>query len=500
MENRKIKAIAYGRVSTAEQENEGFSIPAQLDLLNEYAEKNNIELVKIFTEAETAKDVGRHQFKEMLKFLKANNDVNMVIAEKTDRLYRNFYDYIDLDVDKTGYSVCLVKEGTILTQDSSSHEKFMHGLKVLLAKNFIDNLREETQKGRKKKVETGFFIGQVPYGYQKINKNDSILHPQKSKFVKRAFEIYAQGNISLKNTVQQLYNEGFIYTPSHAKISSGQLEKILKNDSYIGYIRYAGQLYKGKHPQIVSKQLFMKVQRAFKKDGKPDTRCGHEFLYKGMLTCAECGCAITSEIKKGKHIYYHCTGNAKPCSQKKEYIRQEEFDKQIDEAIQKVVIDERLSDYINTLLEESYKEMQIDTKEKQDYFLEEMKKAETRKDKLLDMYMDGDLSKEVWVQKTQSCEKAINTYKSQLEVMKLNNNQFINEGTNIIECSRQAYKMYKQQTTAEKRRLLDVMFEKMTVKNRIINYTYKKPFCYFAQCDTSNADEIVEFIKQNIKR
>ena len=229
MENQKIKAIAYGRVSTAEQENEGFSIPAQLDLLNEFAEKNNIELVKIFTEAETAKDVGRHQFKEMLKFLKANNDVNMVIAEKTDRLYRNFYDYIDLDVDKTGYSVCLVKEGTILTQDSSSHEKFMHGLKVLLAKNFIDNLREETQKGRKKKVETGFFIGQVPYGYQKINKNDSILHPQKSKFVKRAFEIYAQGNISLKNTVQQLYNEGFIYTPSHAKISSGQLEKMLKN-------------------------------------------------------------------------------------------------------------------------------------------------------------------------------------------------------------------------------------------------------------------------------
>ena len=68
----------------------------------------------------------------------------------------------------------------------------------------------------------------------------------------------------------------------------------------------------------------------------------------------------------------------------------------------------------------------------------------------------------------------LSKYKNQLEAMKMNNNQFINEGTNIIECSRQAYKMYKQQTTAEKRRLLDVMFEKMTVKNRIINYTYKK--------------------------
>ena len=73
----------------------------------------------------------------------------------------------------------LVKEGVILSPESSSHEKFVHGLKVLLAKNFIDNLKDETQKGRKKKVKNGFFIGQVPYGYMKINKRESELHPQK---------------------------------------------------------------------------------------------------------------------------------------------------------------------------------------------------------------------------------------------------------------------------------------------------------------------------------
>lgn len=41
------------------------------------------------------------------------------------------------------------EEGVILTPKSGSHEKLVHGLKVLLAKNFIDNLREETLKGRK---------------------------------------------------------------------------------------------------------------------------------------------------------------------------------------------------------------------------------------------------------------------------------------------------------------------------------------------------------------
>lgn len=67
----------------------------------------------------------------------------------------------------------------------------MHGLKVLLSKNFIDNLREETQKGRLKKVQEGYFISYVPYGYKKINKKDTVIHPQTSKFVKRNLFIVA---------------------------------------------------------------------------------------------------------------------------------------------------------------------------------------------------------------------------------------------------------------------------------------------------------------------
>lgn len=500
MLDEKIKAVSYTRVSSVEQE-KGFSIPAQKELLNQFAEKHNIEIVKEFSEAETAKKAGRHKFNEMLQFLKKNSEVNTILVEKTDRLYRNLKDYVDLDVEKMGYTVYLVKENVILSPEASSHVKFVHGLKVLLAKNFIDNLREETQKGRKKKVEEGFFIGQVPYGYKKLDKCKTVLQEQRSKFVKRAFELYAQGTISLKNLVEQLYKEGYIYTSSHAKISSGQLEKMLKNESYIGFIKYGGKLYKGKHPSIVSKQLFMKAQKAFKKDGKPDTRNGHRFLYKGLLKCEECGCAITSEIKKDKWIYYHCTGNSKiPCTQKKNYIKQEELDLQIDEAIKRVVIDDKLADYINALLKDSYKEMQVNTKEKYKYITAEIKKAQTRKDKLLEIYMDGDIEKDVWSKKTIDIDTQLKQLEKQLETMDLSGKQFINEGKNIIDVAKQTYNLYKQQTTEEKRRLLNIIFESITVKDRLIHYTYKKPFCYFAQCNLDDVNSIVDYIKQNIKK
>jgi site-specific DNA recombinase len=60
-----MKAILYARVSSKEQQKEGYSIPAQLRPLKEYAHKNNIEVVKEFIDVETAKQAGRANFGEM---------------------------------------------------------------------------------------------------------------------------------------------------------------------------------------------------------------------------------------------------------------------------------------------------------------------------------------------------------------------------------------------------------------------------------------------------
>ena len=212
------KAVIYARVSTGMQEKEGFSIPAQLDFLRDFAQKHNIQIVKEYCEAQSAKEKGREKFNKMLEFLKKSKDVKSILVEKTDRLYRNFTDYVKIGEDD--FDIYLVKENTIISKDACSHDKFIHGVKVLMAKNFIDNLREETQKGRRRKIEEGYFIGQVPYGYKKLDKNITIPDENKSKFVKRAFELYAQGNLSLKTVANKLYQEGYIYQKSSPKITT----------------------------------------------------------------------------------------------------------------------------------------------------------------------------------------------------------------------------------------------------------------------------------------
>ncbi|HBG48105.1 MAG TPA: hypothetical protein DDW90_01065 [Cyanobacteria bacterium UBA9971] len=332
------KAVIYARVSSREQEREGYSIPAQLKLLQEYAVKKNLKIIKEFTDNETAKKEGRTNFTEMVKFLKKNKDVKTIIVEKTDRLYRNFKDYVLLDSFE-GLEVHLVKEGAVLSENSRSHDKFIHGIKVLMAKNYIDNLSEEVKKGFQEKAEQGEYPSKPTLGYKRESSKIIKIDTETAPFVLRAFNLYAEGNYSLQKVIDRLYKEGFIYKAEKPQIGKSHLESILKNIFYIGNFKFKGRVFKGTHEALIDRELFERVQEAFKKDNKPLYRKEHEFAFAGLLTCGECGSSITAEIKKGKYIYYHCTHGKGECSQDK-YIREEELDKQFKEAIKKIHVTE----------------------------------------------------------------------------------------------------------------------------------------------------------------
>src|ERR1700738_371853 len=89
----RCQAVIYARVSSKEQEKEGYSIPAQLKLLKEYAAANDFAVAHEYVDVETAKQTGRAAFGEMVAYLKAHPSVRVMLVEKTDRLYRNLKDW-----------------------------------------------------------------------------------------------------------------------------------------------------------------------------------------------------------------------------------------------------------------------------------------------------------------------------------------------------------------------------------------------------------------------
>ena len=96
-EPARRQAVVYVRFSSKEQEKEGFSIPAQVKLLKEYAAANRFAVAQEYVDVETAKQTGRAAFGEMVAYLKAHPSVRVMLVEKTDRLYRNLKDWVTVD-------------------------------------------------------------------------------------------------------------------------------------------------------------------------------------------------------------------------------------------------------------------------------------------------------------------------------------------------------------------------------------------------------------------
>jgi DNA invertase Pin-like site-specific DNA recombinase len=90
------------------------------------------------------------------------------------------------------------KEGVVLSRESRSSEKFMHGIKVLMAKNYIDNLSEEARKGMQEKAEQGIWPTKCPLGYRNITGRDGkkiiATDPAIAPLIAKLFEWYARGD------------------------------------------------------------------------------------------------------------------------------------------------------------------------------------------------------------------------------------------------------------------------------------------------------------------
>src|SRR5260370_37544720 len=81
------KCVLYARVSSKEQEQEGYSIQAQLTLLREYAAQERLDILQEFVDVEIAKIAGGHSFNEMMACLKKQPAWRKTIVAKTDGLY-----------------------------------------------------------------------------------------------------------------------------------------------------------------------------------------------------------------------------------------------------------------------------------------------------------------------------------------------------------------------------------------------------------------------------
>ncbi|MGH9907490.1 MAG: recombinase family protein, partial [Pyrinomonadaceae bacterium] len=479
-------AVKYGRVSSKEQEKEGFSIPAQWKLLDRYAEAERFKIAEEFIDIETAKRPGRPGFDKMVKFLKRSPSVRVLIVEKTDRLYRNLKDYVTMD--ELDLEIHFVKESVVLSRDSRSSDKFMHGIKVLMAKNYIDNLSEETKKGMLEKAEQAIYPSFAPLGYRNVmgpnGKRIIESDPDVAPIIIQIFEWYATGQCSIAEITQRVRQAGLVSRGARKPISKSNINNVLRKRIYTGDFDWNGKTYRGSHQPLVSMGLFDRVQEIL--DGRFTTKqkvAKHEFAYSGLVNCGHCGCALVAEKKKGKYVYYHCTGNKGKCDEP--YTREETLEKCFADLLKGLVFDDEVMDWVTEALHQSHADEKRFRDEAIARLQAEYVKIQNRLDKLYEDRLDGFVEPAFFERKAQEWRQAQNRLTEQIADHQGANHNYFQDGVRLLELSKKAYFLFEKQNPTERRRLLDFVCSNSTWKDKTLTATFRQPFDLLAVTNTA---------------
>lgn len=467
-------AVLYARVSSKDQEKEGFSIPAQQRLLREYAVTEQITVLEEFIDVETASQSGRSGFAAMLLYLK-RHACRSILVEKTDRLYRNLKDWSTLD--ELGLTIHFVKENTIIGPNSRSSEQFVHGIKVLVARNHSLNLSEETQKGMLEKARSGIYPSCAPVGYRNVEgpHGKRILLPEadSASVIMDLFEHFRTGRYSVKSLAAEFRLAG--RQLRGRRLHPSLLHQILRKRLYMGDFDWDGTTYRGTHEPLVTSECWQQVQGLLDARAENKTRkVKHDFPYHGLIHCGHCGCLLVGEIKKGRYVYYHCTGNRGKCPEP--YTRQELLAGEFTGVLQEIVIPPAILEWLAGAVRSADQTEQAVREQTIKRLQGDYERIKTRIEMMYLDKLDGRITGEFFDQRSAIWRGEQDALLRKIQAIQKAVPAPIDEAIDTMQLMSRACELFTQQPPAEQRHLLQTVVENATWQNGELRTTLFEPF------------------------
>ncbi len=313
----KQKGIVYYRVSTEDQAQTGISLEQQKNACLDYAQKNEIEILKLFhDDGVSAKTTKRAGLQELLAYCKKNyKEIDCLIVYKIDRLSRNVKDYATLLMVLGELNIKFIS--TTETVNDTSSGKLIGTIMASFAQFDNDVRSERVSVCMLEKAKQGIWCFKAPFGYlnSRDGQNRAIITVDKERMpiIKMAFEKFATGLYKMEEIRQMMIKAGF-KTWRDKEISIQSVFRILIDKFYIGVMTIKGQEYQGSHEIFINENTFYKCQKLIRTSKRGDNisfkRTNELFPLRNFILCPSCGRPFTACLSKnhqGKlYPYYMC--------------------------------------------------------------------------------------------------------------------------------------------------------------------------------------------------
>jgi site-specific DNA recombinase len=323
------ESVLYLRVSTKAQvatdyDPEGISIPAQRAAATARAKELDSPVIKEFIDpGRSAKNIDtRPEFLAMIDYLRQHPTVKYVIVYALSRFARNRYDdaIMMVTLEKLGVTLISATERNL---DDTPAGKAMHGMIAVMNQYRSDYDGEDIKYKMAQKAKAGGTLGQAKLGYLNVREQFEgrevrtiSLDEQRAPLVRHAFELFATGTHTQETLLTALADLGLTMRPTRKlperPVSATTIGSMLRDRYYTGYVLSERQWRPGRHPAIITEELFERVQRVLDAHSGSGVRKRHYHHYlKGTLWCKRCSHRLIvqrADGNGGTYFYYFCLG------------------------------------------------------------------------------------------------------------------------------------------------------------------------------------------------
>ena len=449
-ENVRKRLALYTRVSTIEQSEEGYSIDEQERLLMSWAEKNNYEVYKCYSDRGiSGKDIkNRPALKELLKDAEEKK-FDMVISWKINRISRKLADVLKI-VDILEKNDITFKSYSEPFETDTPAGKMQFQMMALIGEFERGTIAQNVKMGMCAKAKAGEWCGGRVLGYDLIpvenqegakrRKTKLTINEIEARSVRLIFNEYSNGK-GYKAITNQLNKLGY-KTKKGNDFSVGSIREILTNPVYIGKVRYNVRqnwsekrrrninanpiITDGVHEPIIDEVLWDKVQAIMEsKKGKPSRIYDGEYPLTGILRCPKCGAGMvisrtTNKLADGtkKRIACYCCGawkNKGTSVCNSNTIRVDKANEYVFNKISELLSNEKMvKSIVNNINKERHKKINPAKKELE-RIDKELEKIDRKKTKLFEAYEEEVISKEEFKERKDELNKRAKTLQEEKE-------------------------------------------------------------------------------------
>lgn len=317
-----MRCALYVRVSTEEQGQPGHvSFDVQDEECRRYAQAHGWEVAVVYKDEQSGLDASRPRYQQMLAAAQ-KRQFEVVLAYDPSRFGRDAGEAITAckQLESSGVTVQTVKV------DIS--QPFVRNLFFALGEEESRTKSVRVSDAMRKIVELGRWPTKPPMGYDLVREEGlpggKLVPNEKADAIRRLFELYATGTVSLRALPAEGARLGLTY--NGRPLARQVIHKLLHNPAYAGKVIY-GRTSSGKftgkktHPEenwlvadgvheaLVSQEVWDRVQErlAFNRQHASVTR-KTVYLCTGFIYCGHCGSRMFGHRFPGrsKKHYYRC--------------------------------------------------------------------------------------------------------------------------------------------------------------------------------------------------